>query len=491
MKELERYRSIVDDFSAFCEVSKRPLPLAIWRNSLRVSAGEFAAWFGEWNPQRMDGPRAVSWADLVYTSPSADSIPFVAAYLSGLLHIQEAISMLPVILLDPQPSDRVLDLCAAPGNKTASIAVRMNAGGTVVANDLSRNRLGVVRTTIDRLGLTNVVLTSHDASSYPKAAGMYDRILVDVPCSCEGTSRKHWDVLSRTTDSFRERLINRQKLILERALKLCKPGGRVVYSTCTYAPEECEGVVASVLESTIIGRSFSILRLEVPELMSARGLARWNGVQYPSEMSRAFRVWPHQNDTGGFFAVALHRDEKGSELPVEPLDTAPEIRVASLIPEELEHFRIPPDSLNGYRVHRVSSKYDSIEATSVVAPPQKMCFSRGVRAINRKGKPNRLSTAGALLLGHLAHANRYSVSCPELNAYLSRRRIEARAGEMDHAGVVLVSHCGKTMGRGVIRRFDHSNLVLESHFPRVWAGTQVASRIENIHDIRAVSTPSF
>ena len=189
MKALERYYPIIDDIKAFEEAVGRPQPLFVWTNTLRTTPRKLVDILNQdgydltpldWHPQ----------AFRVIRRDGSESLGRHWAYLAGWFHIQEASSMIPALLLDPRPGERTLDLCAAPGNKTALMAQALENHGTVVANDVFWDRIRPLRSAIDRLGLLNVSVTCHDGTSYPGRAGRFDRVLVDVPCSCEGTTRR-------------------------------------------------------------------------------------------------------------------------------------------------------------------------------------------------------------------------------------------------------------------------------------------------------------
>lgn len=480
---LERYRPLVEDFDAFVEACHTPLPTVFWRNSLRFSETEFSDWF----ISERDNLHSLDWSNEAFKTADRSSFPFVLAYLGGLIHIQEETSLIPVSLLEPQPGERILDLCAAPGNKTAQIAVAMGNSGTVVANDISRTRLGVVRTTMDRLGLTSVVLTAQNALSYPTAAGIFDRILVDVPCTCEGTSRKYADVFGRSNTGFREKLIREQQNILERALELCRPGGRVVYAACTYAPEECEGVISHVLDKTVAGKAAHLLPICLNGLRHTQGLTEWKHTRYPDQLKHAIRVWPHLSDTGGFFAAVieitptntnLKRNTHTRDLQNRGGNMPRRFELPELIREETDWFRIPPEAFHSLAATQYSRKYCSLIARTVEPPPQDMIVSSGVRAINLKGDANRLSTAGAMLLGPTAVSGIVDVGMEHARSYLSRESITLPDDACLCPGPSLVRIQGKFFGRAFARR-DSVGTRLDSFFPRIWAGVQVASHLRN------------
>ena len=169
--------------------------------------------------------------------------------------------------------------------------------------DRSAMRLKGLRATIDRLGLANVTATVYDAAVYPDDAGPFDRVLADVPCSCEGTSRKHPRALLGAGPEQSWRLHAVQTAILQRAVDLCALGGRIVYATCTYAPEENERVLDAVDPDVADIEPLS----PPPGVRVAPGVPRWQGRTFRDDVVHAARLWPHHNDTGGFFVAKLRR----------------------------------------------------------------------------------------------------------------------------------------------------------------------------------------
>jgi 16S rRNA C967 or C1407 C5-methylase (RsmB/RsmF family) len=312
---LERYRPLLGpEWDDFLAALRRPLPVAAWRNAPRLDAAAFEAWFREVEPGVDLEP--IGWFPRAYrlwAGGSPDPRPGNRlARALGLLHLQEEVSMVPAVLLDPRPGEQVLDLCGAPGNKTALIASLMEDRGTVVCNDTDLKRLRAGRPAWERLGLSSIAATNLDGGSYPGPPGSYDRVLVDAPCSGEGTSRRVVSALRPGPPGYYRMLHGRQRQLLTRALALCKPGGRVVYSTCTYSPEEDELVVADVLERLREGATADVrlLPARLDGLSGSPGLTAWGERELPAELSKTLRIWPHQNDSGGFFVAVL---EKGHE----------------------------------------------------------------------------------------------------------------------------------------------------------------------------------
>ncbi len=293
-----RYRPIVDDYDGFMDACHRPLPRAAWLSPLRCDPEVVAARIR----QRCPEARPVPWWPHAFRLPADTSPGNWIEYRLGQLHLQEEATLWPAALLDLAPGDRVLDLCAAPGNKTAQIAVRMEDRGMIVANDKVRGRLAQLRYNTERMGLTSVVLTRGDGARMADPGFLFDHALADVPCSCEGTSRKRR--APRQADAaFRRGIQSTQIGLLRRALKLVRPGGTVVYATCTYAPEENERVLDAIWPDYA-----AIEPLEAPPgVRLAPGIPEWNGRRFRPDVVHAARLWPHHNDTGGFFVAKLRR----------------------------------------------------------------------------------------------------------------------------------------------------------------------------------------
>lgn len=298
----ERYRDIIDDWEAFTATLVRPLAPVVWANTLRAGPARLREWLAE------DGIEAepLDWWPEAFRLPMGTRPGKTLAFLTGYYHVQEEVSLLPVTLLDPRPGERVLDLCAAPGNKTVQAAIRMRNRGTLIANDKMRQRAGLVRRNLERLGITCAAVTSADGTSLPRRWGLFDRVLADVPCTCEGTTRRNPEVMWRWQLSPQEQS-RKQLRLLEKAVRHCRPGGRIVYSTCTYAPEENEAVVDAALQAN--PRALRLLPAMVDGFRSAPGLTAWRGERWDASLERAMRVLPHHNDSSGFFVAVLEKTE--------------------------------------------------------------------------------------------------------------------------------------------------------------------------------------
>jgi 16S rRNA (cytosine1407-C5)-methyltransferase len=220
----------------------------------------------------------------------------------GKIYQQNLSSMIPAVILDPQPGERLLDACAAPGSKTTQMAAMIGAQGSIVAVESSRSRFFRLRAVCELLGATNVETKLCDLRRYRPAEGdLFDRILVDAPCSSEGRFK---DDLSKTTDYWSVRKIKemsyKQKGILMSAARLLKPGGALVYATCTFAPEENEEVVDWFLERS--QGAFALEKISLPGVPAMPCLPEWQRHTYSAAIDQCLRVRPDGIYSGFFVA---------------------------------------------------------------------------------------------------------------------------------------------------------------------------------------------
>lgn len=227
---------------------------------------------------------------------------------AGVYYLQEASAMAPVALLDPKPGERVCDLCAAPGGKTTQIAGRMLGQGFLVCNEINPKRAKILSRNIERMGVANALVTNeHPETLASRFPGFFDRVLVDAPCSGEGMFRKEEAAVTDWSQETVQMCARRQREILDSAARLVSPGGRLVYSTCTFAPEEDEETVAVFLESH-------------PEFTPEPVEAPWF---VPGE-NASYRMWPHKLLGEGHFAAVLRKTQgESGEVPACPGEKCP------------------------------------------------------------------------------------------------------------------------------------------------------------------------
>lgn len=286
----------MEEFVASC---RRPLRRSIRVNTLKISVSDFVAKMAPLGWQ-LD---AVPWCDTGFWLTRADeTVPLgnTAEHLSGLFYIQEASSMLPVTALfasDQIKTDgMLLDAAAAPGSKTTQIAALMNNQGMLVANEYSSSRLKVLSANIQRCGVTNVGMTHFDAKVFGQwLPETFDAILLDAPCSGEGTVRKDEDALRNWSLESIEEIAAVQAGLLESAFHALKPGGVLVYSTCTLSQQENQAICQSLLDKFGDALSFDSLASLFP------------GAEQVCTGEGYLHVWPQIFDSEGFFVARLRK----------------------------------------------------------------------------------------------------------------------------------------------------------------------------------------
>ena len=234
---------------------------------------------------------------------------------AGVYYLQEASAMAPVGLLNPQPGEKICDLCAAPGGKSTQIAAKMAGEGFLLCNEFNPKRAKILSRNIERMGIANALVTNeHPQKLAERLPGFFDRVLIDAPCSGEGMFRKEEAAVTDWSPEAVSACAQRQREILHSGAQLVRPGGLLVYSTCTFAPEENEETVAAFLK-------------DHPDFCPEEVAAPW----FAPGPDGSFRLWPHKLRGEGHFAAVLRKcgqqedDEKppvGEKLPAQWQDFA-------------------------------------------------------------------------------------------------------------------------------------------------------------------------
>ena len=307
---LERVKiQLGDEYEAFLESLERPRAVALRFNPLKGET-PVLPFVGDNVPWEPNG---------FYYDP--DSRPGLHVFHeAGVYYLQEASAMSPVALLNPQPGERVCDLCAAPGGKTTQIAGRMMGEGFLLCNEINPKRAKILSRNIERMAVSNALVTNeHPATLAQRFPEGFDKVLIDAPCSGEGMFRKEEAAVTDWSVETVEMCARRQAEILHSGAQMVRPGGRLVYSTCTFAPEEDELAVAAFLESH---PDFEPEIIETPWFVSVE-----NG---------GHRMWPHKLLGEGHFAAVLRKKGEGDcdfapisggKMPKEWVDFAKELDI--------------------------------------------------------------------------------------------------------------------------------------------------------------------
>ena len=344
------------------------LPETVRVNPLRADRDWTEGWLERIGSKRITwfGEPGSAW-ELPFERGSADGeVKQVlnALHETGRLTRQEASSMLPVLALGARPGHVVLDMCASPGSKTTQIAEHLGDSGLVLANEIVNSRVNMLVTNVQRHSSRSMAVIHHDGRHLPRVPESgFDRILVDAPCTGSGTTRKNPDVWGRWLPSGGRSLHDLQVALLSKASALLKPGGRIVYSTCSLDPVEDEAVVAEVLRS-----SDSMSLLPASPLLAGvpgeQGRAEWSILddegapseeEFPQSMlppeeeglaeqlALCMRVWNDSIGGGGFFLAVL---EKSADAPSRPVPDNVSLLDSEDVPDAANSPQPLPESLS-------------------------------------------------------------------------------------------------------------------------------------------------
>ncbi|MCL5018332.1 MAG: RsmB/NOP family class I SAM-dependent RNA methyltransferase [Candidatus Pacearchaeota archaeon] len=233
-------------------------------------------------------------------------------HLLGYYYIQEIASMLPPLVLSPKPDEKVLDLCASPGSKTTQMSAMMENSGLLIANEMKIGRIKILAANTERCGVMNMIITKKDGIALCKRFKennfLFDKILLDAPCSGEGTIRSTPRTLEMWNIKTIENLSKLQKSLIASAIEILKPNGELVYSTCTHAPEENEEVINFALKNFNV----KIEKINLP-LKTLAGITKFGEKEYLEDVKYACRVYPHLSDTEGFFISKIKKINKNGK----------------------------------------------------------------------------------------------------------------------------------------------------------------------------------
>jgi len=352
----------------------------------------------------------------------------------GMIYIQEIASMIPVVVLDPKPDEVVLDLCAAPGSKTTQIAQSMENSGLLVANEINRKRAQGLIHNIKRCGLLNEAVIILRGQRIDKILPDYfDRILIDAPCSAEGTIRKSKAVLYHWGLKNIQRMAKIQKGLIVSGFRALQPGGTMVYSTCTLAPEENEGVVAYLLDRF---PEAEIMPITIPNFKIRPGITKWQGETFDKRLKSCARILPQDNDTAPFFIARIIK--RG--VFKRRIDYMGKIEFeGSAVEHFYRRFGVDPKRFKGYSIFQN-------KGMSFISTPQVYSFwevktiRKGLEFGKIYGQEIKPDNDLIQVFGKKANRNYYEIKEHQLNKFLKGEtiRIDSRSGISN--GFVIVTY---------------------------------------------------
>lgn len=452
--DLTRYRDVIPEWDRFVAAAARPEPTVFRVRSGRISETALC------ERLQRQGFRTRPLEGLP-TFHRVEEGPYPVSmtleHWHGLIYVQQASTGVAAPALGARAGERVLDLCSAPGGKTTHVAELMEGRGCLVACEIDEKRIRGLLGNVYRMGHTSIMVVAGDGRRFPEGP-LFDRVLVDAPCSGEGTLRRRAGEPPDPSPSFLAYVTSAQRSLLEKAVRLTRPGGTILYVTCTFAPEENEAVVSEVLSTAPV--EVEPLELPVPH---APGLTSFGELHFDARMEGAARIYPHHFDSGGLFLAKLRRvagdEREGAWSPVPaafPGEPRSEEAAAALIGGALDELRdrygidarTHPDwgwTLRGGRawLHTVGEwpveGWDDGSWRPV---------SLGVRAIefDSRGRP-RPTNDFLRIASSDVRGGAVDLSSADLEALLSRRPVEA---ELDLRGPVALGYEGDVVGRGAM-----------------------------------------
>ncbi len=288
---------LIDDSDEFFEHFVKPLPPSIRVNTLKASV--------EYVTERLKDiiTGSVPWCrEGFYVN--TDEFGRIPEHQLGVIFSQEASSMIPPLLMELEPGMLVLDIAASPGSKTTQIAQYMENEGCIVANDVKRSRINILISNLQKCGVLIARVTEKDGRFFGRFRDRFDSVLVDAPCSNMGMIRKNYKHLRLWNRRESIALSRLQKGLLLSAYKAVKPGGVVVYSTCTLDPVENEDVVNYLISNTDAELEECDL-----DVKGVKPILKFDGREMDGEVGKCLRIHPQCNDSEGFFVAKIRKPE--------------------------------------------------------------------------------------------------------------------------------------------------------------------------------------
>lgn len=385
-------------------------------------------------------------------------------WVSGTVYSQDPAAMFPAYVADVQPGMKVLDLCAAPGGKTTALGEKLKGQGLLVANEISASRAKILRENIERWGISNALVTNNDSASLAqKFPAFFDLVLVDAPCSGEGMFRKNPEAIKYWSPEYVLTCQERQKEILTEAVKMIKNGGSLVYSTCTFSPEEDEEIVSWLMQN------YELKIQQIKKISSNKiscGHPEWTKSQFPA-LKNTLRFWPQDNLGEGQFVAVLYKPGQAETIKKTKKrrkkaknKLALTAKEKELVSKVLTKFNLP-DNLKQWSVEVLVRK------DHVFVPALKNFDLTGIHVLNNGVelgilKKNRFEPGHQLaeILGHIKQDQVLDLS--NRTDYLSYLHGETVREKTDFSGFTLVSYQNKTFSFGKIT----GNGVLKNFYPK-------------------------
>lgn len=433
------------EYEAFLESYETGRYQGLRVNELKISREEFGKLQGESDDSGFH-LESIPWCPTGFYYPEEERPGRHVWHEAGLYYIQEPSAMSAAELLQAQPGERVLDLCAAPGGKSSQLASAMQGQGLLVVNEIHPARAKILSQNMERMGVPNVLVCNETpARLADRLPGYFDRILCDAPCSGEGMFRKDEEAIHQWSPEHVTMCADRQLSILMEAEKMLKPGGRLVYSTCTFAEEENEGVIARFLEACPWMEAD--LSVECPHFTHGKLPGTW-------------RLWPHHlNGEGHGVAILKKAGERNTwaedenQLPTEKsIPWKDQKKLKEFHNWEKETLKTPLEGeyiFFGEQLYRLPQYCPPLKGLKVLRP--------GLQIGEQKGKVFKPAHALAMALHPEDVKQAVNRNHEEIHKYLRGETLDCGKEK----GWVLVCVDGVSIGWG-----KASNQVVKNHYPK-------------------------
>jgi NOL1/NOP2/sun family putative RNA methylase len=296
-----------DGAKEFFEISYTKCPSSIRCNTLKMEPEELLKRLRDYGWSVRQPMKEFPEIMIIDAGLKPGDLGKTKEHLLGYYYVQEISSMLPMLALRPEAGDHVLDLCASPGSKTTQAAAMMENKGFIMANEISMGRIGILNSNLERCGVMNSIVTRKEGFALcerlrKKSILRFDKILVDAPCSGEGTLRKSPKTFQMWNINMIKKIAKTQRKLAAAAIKLLKVDGVMIYSTCTLAPEEDEMIVDFLLKNFDV----EVEALRLP-LKFREGVCEWEGEKLNEDVKKCLRLYPQDNNSDGFFVARIRK----------------------------------------------------------------------------------------------------------------------------------------------------------------------------------------
>ncbi|GAB3017037.1 16S rRNA (cytosine(1407)-C(5))-methyltransferase RsmF [Bowmanella dokdonensis] len=439
----------------FIDYCQRPLRRSIRVNTLKITLPDFTerAQKQGWQLEAVPWCKEGFW---LQRPAEQENLPLgnTAEFLAGMFYIQEASSMLPPVALLAGESgttdiSRVLDMAAAPGSKTTQLSASMNNQGLLVANELSSSRLKVLNASLQRMGAMNVAMSHFEGQVFGQwLPEGFDAVLLDAPCGGEGTVRKDPLALQNWSEAALHKLAAVQKELMDSAFHALRPGGVLVYSTCTLSVEENQQVVNALLN-------------RYPQALVVESLAGlFDGADKAVTPEGYLHVWPQLFDSEGFFVARLRKTQ--SRLRPERQKRTgkfPYVPAARQQTDEICHYLQRTFGLVLPEQHRLFKRDNDfwLFPSPLLEWMGQFRFDRmGIKLVTAHRQGFRLTHEAAIALGKQAVTGRYELSPEQLESYYQGKDLFVEVPPPQGELLLMFAGCAVGLGKGLNNRIKNS-----------------------------------